>query len=125
MRLLEGTILNRAPIVSAVIDKAGNLNLVTNGDYGFVVDTGFTGDLAVPYNLIPKLNLKFIGYEEFGLATRRVIELPVYYGWVKVKSRRYKVKIIPGDELLGMNFLEKAASKLIVDFKKDAVKLFG
>jgi len=38
MKILDGIIYDRAPIVTAVIDKAGNLNLTTNGDYGFVVD---------------------------------------------------------------------------------------
>jgi len=40
-------------------------------------------------------------------------------------GKRYKVKLVPGDELLGMKFLEKIGSKLIVDFIKAEVKLLG
>ena len=99
--------------------------MVYNGEYRFVVDTGFTGDVAVPPRLIPKLDQKFLGYDKFVLATKRVIDLPVFQGWVQVMGKRYKVKLVPGDELLGMKFLEKIGSKLIVDFIKAEVKLLG
>ncbi len=36
-----------------------------------------------------------------------------------------KVEIVPGDELIGMKFLEKIGSKLIVDFDEAEVKLLG
>lgn len=40
-------------------------------------------------------------------------------------GKRYKVKLVPGDELLGMGLLERIGSKLIVDFTKAEVKLLG
>jgi len=61
--------------------------------------------------------------KKFVLATHKVINLPVFQGWFKVKGRRIKVHIIPGDELVGMGLLAKLGSKLIVDFAKAEVKL--
>ncbi|MDZ7360842.1 MAG: hypothetical protein ONB46_08965 [candidate division KSB1 bacterium] len=125
MILIKGVIRNRKPIVSVTIDQQGNLNFSSAGEYRFVVDTGFTGYIVVPYALLPKLNLKFLNFTHFTLATHRNIQLPVFKGWVKVRTKRVKVEIVPGDELIGMKFLERVGSKLIVDFTKAEVKLLG
>jgi predicted aspartyl protease len=111
--------------VSATVDESGNLKLSSDSKYRFVVDTGFAVDVAVPYAMLPRLNLNFLGYDKFVLATNKPIVLPVFEGWVKIKRQRVKVEIIPGDELLGMRFLEKAGSQLIVNFDEAEVKLFG
>ncbi len=125
MIIFKGEIKYQEPLVSATVDGSGNLKLSSNSTHRFIVDTGFAGDIAVPYTMLPKLNLKFLGYDKFVLATNKPIVLPVFEGWVKIKRKRVKVEIIPGDELIGMKFLEKAGSKLIVDFDKAEVKLLG
>ncbi|MGH7451665.1 MAG: hypothetical protein ACRENG_09995 [bacterium] len=89
------------------------------------MDTGFTGDVVVPDALLPKLDLKFLNFTHFILATHKEIELPVFKRWVKVRTKRVKVEIVPGDELLGMGILERIGSKRIVDFDKAEVKLLG
>ncbi len=125
MIIFKGVIKYQEPLVSATVDGSGNLKLSSNSKHRFIVDTGFAGDIAVPYTMLPKLNLKFLGYDKFVLATNKPIVLPVFEGWVKIKRKRVKVEIIPGDELIGMKFLEKACSQLIVDFDKAEVKLLG
>lgn len=125
MTICQGVIRNLEPIVTATIDENRDLNFLSAGTYRFVIDTGFTGDIAVPSALIPKLNLKFSGYSEFLLATHKNIKLPVFKGVVKVKNKRVKVDIVPGDELLGMGFLAAIGTKMIVDFKNATVKLIG
>ncbi len=124
MTLLNGKITNREPLIAATIDKKGDLVLSSKGgEHSFVVDTGFTGDLAVPRSLLHKMKLKFLSYDKFELATKRVIDLPVFQGWVKVKNKRVKVEIIPGDELIGMGLLEAVSSKLILDWMKQEIRL--
>jgi clan AA aspartic protease len=123
--LFKGSIRNQEPVVTAKIDENGELNFASQGNHSFVVDTGFTGDIAVPHALLPKLNLEFSGYTEFVLATYQRVELPVYRGWVKIKHKRMKVDVVAGDELLGMGLLERIGSQLIVDFTKAEVKLLG
>lgn len=123
MIIFKGIIRNQEPIVFATIDSEGNLIFSGKGEYHFVVDTGFTGDIAVPHKLIPKLNLTFLSYDRFELATKKVIDLPVFQGWAKIDKRRVKVEIIPGDEIVGMSFLEAFGSKLVVDFETKEVIL--
>jgi predicted aspartyl protease len=125
MILFKGKIKKREPIITAQIDEKGNLNLSSKGQHRFIVDTGFTGDIAVPITLLPKLNLSFASYSRFVLATKKVIRVPVFRGWVYIKGKRLKVEIVPGDELLGMGLLEKIGSKLIVDFDHAEVKIIG
>jgi len=125
MILFKGAVQNRKPIVAVKIDEQGNLSFWPEGEHRFVVDTGFTGDFLVPRTILPKLKLKYLGYEKFVLATNKKVSLPIYQGWVKIKNKRTKVVVIPGAELIGMKFLEKVGSRLIGDYKKATVKLIG
>jgi len=125
MTILKGKIAHWEPTVVALINKNGQLEISNKGKHSFVVDTGFAGDIAVPHTMLPRLNARFLGYNEFVLATQKRIRLPVFQGWVKVKAMQVEVEMIPGDELIGMKFLEKVGSQLIVDYKKATVKLIG
>lgn len=125
MIILKGKIAHWEPTVLAMIDKNGQLELSHKGEHRFVVDTGFAGDIAVPKIMLAKLKVEFLGYNEFILATKKRIRLPVFQGWIKIKAMRVQVEMIPGDELIGMKFLEKVGSRLIVDFNNASVKLFG
>lgn len=125
MIILKGRIAHWEPTVFALIDKNGQLELSHKGEHRFVVDTGFAGDIAVPEILLSKMKVEFLGYNEFVLATKKRIRLPVFKGWIKIKAMRVQVEMIPGDELIGMKFLEKVGSRLIGDFKNATVKLIG
>jgi predicted aspartyl protease len=63
MTIFKGEIKYQEPLVSATVDGNGNLKLSSHSRHSFIVDTGFAGDVAVPYTMLPQLNLKFLGYE--------------------------------------------------------------
>jgi len=111
--------------VFTAIEGSGNLKLSSSGVHRFLVDTGFAGDIAVPNTMLPRLNLKFLGYDRFILATQKPVVLPVFEGWVRILRKQIKVEVIPGDELIGMKFLERAGSELIFDFVHAQLKLLG
>lgn len=125
MIIFKGTIKKRESIVSVMVDENGHIAFSPQGEYRCIIDTGFAGDIAVPYSMLPRLDHKFLGYDEFVLATNKRIQLPVFQGWVRVKKGKLKVEVIPGDELIGMKLLERIGSKLIVDFDKSNMKLIG
>ena len=51
------------------------------------------------------------------------VELPVFWGKVVVKEKAIETWFIPGDSLLGMEFLSLAGSNLTLNFKKEEVML--
>ena len=51
------------------------------------------------------------------------VELPVFWGKVAIKNHEIETWFIPGDPLLGMEFLSSAGSLLSIDFEKKEVKL--
>jgi len=73
--------------------------------------------------LIKQIGLKPIVYDKFELATGEIVDLPVYFGKVIVKNKVIETGFIPGEPLIGMEFLYSVGSTLTFGFKKNAVKL--
>ncbi len=123
---LKGAVKNRKPVVSAAADAEGHVDLAsTQKEFELIIDTGFTGFIVLPRKLVPKLDIKFLGYERFALATGKTMDLPVFEGWVKTQNDPMKIEMVFGDEIIGMAMLQMIGSKLIVDFEKNEVELIG
>lgn len=120
--IFQGKIERFVPFVKASI-QGGALVISENGNFTMTVDSGFTGGIALPRMLIKRIGLKPIVYDRFRLATGEVVELPVYFGKVIIRDTAIETGFIPGDHLIGMEFLFSAGSTLTFGFKKNAVRL--
>lgn len=105
------------------MDEDGTIILQEDGDFSLTVDTGFSGGIALPEELLEKMDVELIDFGIFRLATGQEVELPVFWGKVVVGDRKIETWFIPGDSLLGMEFFYLAGSFLSLDFDKEEVKL--
>lgn len=121
--LIKGKIEDSVPYFSGSVDEDGMLVLGENGDFSLTVDTGFSGGIALLEEILEEMNVEIIDYEIFRLATGAEVELPVFWDKVKVKDQKIETWFVPGDLLLGMEFLSLAGSRLSFDFEKEDVKL--
>jgi predicted aspartyl protease len=121
---IHGEILNLIPIFKAYI-KDGVLIFNEEGDISLTVDTGFNGGITLPQNILDELNLEFIGYDTFTIGTGDIIELPMFLGNVLIKDKILETWFIPGDSLVGTEFLYAVGKILRLDFEKSTVKLSG
>ncbi len=115
---VRGLIKDQAPVLTGRVDRRGKLCLGGRGPHRFIVDTGFTGAVAVPEEMLSSLNVEHIGYDTFMLATGQEVELPVFLGEVKIGHRRVQTWFIAGDHLIGMEFLGVAFSLFQIDFRR-------
>jgi predicted aspartyl protease len=120
--LIQGTIVDFVPSFSGRVD-AGALVIDEAGDLALTVDTGFSGGIALPEETLEELETDFIGYDTFTLATGEIIELPMYLGKVAVGKGKITTWFIPGDFLLGMEFLSSVGSVLSLNLKDETVRL--
>ncbi len=97
--------------------------LTDSGNISMTADTGFSGGIALPAKILEKMNIELVDYDTFRLATGKIIELPVFIGKVVVKNHEVETWFIPGDFLLGMEFLSSAGSALLLNFKEDDIRL--
>jgi len=120
--LIKGDIIDFVPVFNAYIDE-GRLIINKDGNLSLTVDTGFSGGIALPPNVLNNLNLELAFYDTFRLATGEIVELPVFIGEVTIGNSEVETWFIPGDYLLGMEFLSFAGSVLLLDFENEEVKL--
>jgi predicted aspartyl protease len=120
--IFRGEINDFVPFIKASIND-GMLAITDDGNLSMTVDTGFSGGIALPLKLIKRLGLEQVVYDRFQLGTGKFVDLPVFLGKVIVKNKAIETWFIPGDSLIGMEFLYSIGSALNFDLKKDVVKL--
>lgn len=123
--LIRGKIEDFIPFFNAYLDEERNLVLAKDGDFSMTIDTGFSGGLALPFDIIEKMGLELADFDTFKLATGEVIELPVFLGKVIIRDYEVETWFIPGDFLLGMEFLSSAGRILSLNFEDETVNLGG
>jgi len=122
--LIQGKIIDFVPLFKAcVVEEA--LLLGEEGDIPLTVDTGFSGGIALPKKVLNEIDVEFIGYDIFTLATGDVVELPMFIGRVVIEDQEVETWFIPGDLLVGMEFLSLAGKLLGLNFEKATVELRG
>ena len=121
--LIVGNIKDFVPFFKGIVDKESTLVLGEDGDFPLTIDTGFSGGIAVPEEILETMGLKLIDFGVFRLATGEEIELPVFWGKVAINDDKIETWFIPGDSLLGMEFLSIAGSQLLLDFETEKVRL--
>jgi len=118
-------VLSGVPLINANVATDGTLELVETGERQLIVDTGFDGGIALPMELILRLDLPIIGHCRFRLATGEEAELPMHWGRVRLGDEVFEIEVIPGDHLLGTGFLSRAYTILSIDFEGEQVRLEG
>jgi len=118
-----GKIDDFVPYFNACLDQDGNIVLAENGNFSMTVDTGFNGGIALPFESINKMGLEYQYFDTLELATGEVVDLPVFLSKVIIKDCVIETSFIPGNNLIGMEFLSAAGSVLSLNFKKAEVKL--
>ena len=121
--LIRGEIEDFVPFFNGFVDEDGILILQEDGDFSLTVDTGFSGGIALPEQILEEMDVKLIDFGVFRLATGHEVELPVFWGTVVIRNYEIETWFIPGDSLLGVEFLSLAGSLLTLDFEKKEVKL--
>ena len=97
--------------------------MTKDGGIPLTVDTGFSGSIALPKDLLDAIGAELVDYGVFRLATGDEVELPVYWGKVGVGTKEVETWFIPGDSLLGMEFLSLVGSTLSLDPEGGLVEL--
>lgn len=122
--MIQGEIVDFTPLFKAYSKKEG-LVLGEQGDILLTVDTGFSGGIALPQKMLDEMDVEFIGYDIFTVATGKVVELPMFLGKVIIKNHEIEIWFIPGDLLVGMEFLSVAGKVLTLNFEEAIVELKG
>ena len=67
--------------------------------------------------------MALVVFDTFKLVTGEIIELPVFSGKVIIKEDTIETWFIPGDSLLGMEFLYSAGKNLFLNFENNMVNM--
>ncbi|MBC8235077.1 hypothetical protein H8E77_36490 [bacterium] len=121
--LVRGKIEDFVPFFNGFVNEDGVLIIQKKGDLSLTVDTGFSGGIAIPEGILDEMDVELIDFGIFRLATGDEVELPVFWGKVLVRDNEIETWFVPGDSLLGMEFLSLAGFVLSLDFEKEEVKL--
>ncbi len=122
--LLRGPIIDNVPLFGYVMSEDGALVLREGGQLPLTVDTGFSGALALPEELMARLDVQLHDYGVFIMGTGEELVLPIYQGRVLVGGKEYRTWFIPGDSLIGMELLSLLGTRLDLDLKKGEVDLY-
>ena len=119
---IQGEIIDFVPLFKAYV-REEDLLLGEEGDILLTVDTGFSGGIALPEKVLNEIDVEFIGYDIFTLATGDIVELPMFIGRVIIENQEVETWFIPGDLLVGMEFLSLAGKVLRLNFEEAVVEL--
>jgi len=89
-----------------------------------VVDTGFSGALMLPRNIVSDLNIPFVGKETFELVSGHFFTASLALAEIDWLDQRRPVRIViseGSDLLIGTEMLD--GNRLVIDFINDQVML--
>lgn len=91
----------------------------------FVLDTGFTGDLQVNYDIARELNLKVAGITPTKIADGKIVNMPTAVAIASMEGVQNYVEVFisEGSPLLGIGFLSKFSYKATIDCKYKSIGL--
>ena len=104
--MIPGSInpIGQATVPVSIMDDASGQFV----DFNLVIDTGFNGDVQLPFRDILRLNLPLIDSGRSQLADGRVTRYDVYRATVLWLGNRRAVRVVDGEEgipLIGANLL--------------------
>ncbi len=91
----------------------------------FLLDTGFSGDIAVTEEMGKELGLKFDAVLPLEVATGEIKNFPIASAFATMEGITLYVTaiLVRGRPLVGISFLEKFQYKAVVDCKYKTVEL--
>lgn len=91
----------------------------------FILDTGFTGDLKVPYKIASELGLQSIGVTPIRFADGKIQQVPAALAFALMENTKDYIEVIvsEGPPLAGIGLLSKFEYKAILDCKYKTVVL--
>ena len=102
---IVGKIIDSEPRLSTRIVRK-RLTLGRGARDHLVVDSGFTGSVAIPEEWGERLDLSYAGIQSFALANGQTVEFPTYLGLVRVGQMEALFEfIVTGEALWEWNFL--------------------
>lgn len=106
------SLLRRPTIDVVLIDRNGQRR-----DVEAHLDTGFTGDLTLPYSAIEQLGLPFIAITSFRTATGTMTEFNTYDGTIVWHGQEQEINVLESNvfPLIGVGLLW--GNHLSVDFR--------
>jgi len=122
---LTGRIVDAEPrIPSRIAGK--RLIFDGRGREHMILDSGFTGSIAISEEWANRLQLRYAGIQPFELANGQVVELPTYLGFVRIGRVETLFEfIITGETLLGMEFFERLGARIVMDCRGGKVQVDG
>jgi len=89
-----------------------------------LIDTGFSGGLALPENLLANFKQKPIAYQEYELADGSLVNFSIYKTKIKYKQTQKEITLFftkSNEGLAGIEFL--TGFKLTLDLKRSSITL--
>ena len=122
---LIGHIVDAEPrFLSRITGK--RINLDGRGRDYVILDSGFTGSVAIPEEWADHLDLRYAGIQTFALANGQIVEFPTYLGEIRVGQAVGLFEIvITGEPLLGMEFLDRLKARVVMDCRTKTVLITG
>ena len=120
--IIKGGITDFVPFFNAFVEGE-NLIFNEDGNQTLTIDSGFNGGIALPGEVLEEMGLELVDYDTFRLATGEIVELPVFLGKVIIKDFEVETWFIPGDWLLGMEFLSAVGREPVLNLAEGTVKL--
>jgi clan AA aspartic protease len=110
--MMTGNVLNRHALLPVTLRQAGRPDLAVE----FVVDTGFTGALALPPAVIAALALPYIGEQPANLANDEEVQLSLYAATILWNGADQEVRVLAAGRrpLLGTALLD--GNELLAQF---------
>lgn len=91
-----------------------------------ILDSGFTGSIAISEEWANRLELRYAGIQPFELATGQIVEFPTYLGFVRLGRVESLFEfIVTGETLLGMEFFERLRARIVMDCRGGTVQVDG
>lgn len=122
---ITGRIVDAEPrLLSRIVGK--RLILDGKGREHMILDSGFTGSIAISEEWANRLDLRYAGIQSFELANRQIVEFPTYLGFVRFGRVEALFEfIVTGEMLLGMEFFERLRARIVVDCRGGRVQVDG
>ena len=91
-----------------------------------ILDSGFTGSIAISEEWANRLDLRYAGIQTFGLANGQIVECPTYLGLVRFGPVEALFEfVVTGETLLGMEFFERLGARIVMDCRGGKVEVDG
>jgi predicted aspartyl protease len=122
MTKIIGQFVDFNPVVRAGISRNGEL-IIGRGESLIVIDSGFTGDICAPREILEDLDVQYSGTMPFQLADGSVVWKDLWMGKIALGNNKYEVLFIEGDFLFGMELASNIFSYFLIDFVSNRIEI--